>query len=209
MNSALRRKSRIVVLASGRGTNFQAIIDASESGRLSGEVVGLVSDNPNAAALERARRHGIPQVVVERKSYPSKREFECGLREAVRQFSPDLVVLAGFMRLLGRDFLDEFSEKVINIHPSLLPAFRGLDAQKQALEYGVRYTGCTVHFVDEGTDTGPIIGQRVVPVMPDDTEDTLAARILVEEHSLMVECINALLAGRVRRDGRKVIMYGG
>jgi phosphoribosylglycinamide formyltransferase-1 len=209
MNSALRRKSRIVVLASGRGTNFQAIIDASESGRLSGEVVGLVSDNPNAAALERARRHGIPQVVVERKSYPSKREFECGLREAVRQFSPDLVVLAGFMRLLGRDFLDEFSEKVINIHPSLLPAFRGLDAQKQAMEYGVRYTGCTVHFVDEGTDTGPIIGQRVVPVMPDDTEDTLAARILVEEHSLMVECINALLAGRVRRDGRKVIMYGG
>ena len=209
MNSALRRKSRIVVLASGRGTNYQAIIDASESGRLSGEVVGLVSDNPNAAALERARRHGIPQVVVERKSYPSKREFECGLREAVRQFSPDLVVLAGFMRLLGRDFLDEFSEKVINIHPSLLPAFRGLDAQKQALEYGVRYTGCTVHFVDEGTDTGPIIGQRVVPVMPDDTEDTLAARILVEEHSLMVECINALLAGRVRRDGRKVIMYGG
>jgi phosphoribosylglycinamide formyltransferase-1 len=209
MNSALRRKSRIVVLASGRGTNFQAIIDASESGRLSGEVVGLVSDNPNAAAPERARRHGIPQVVVERKSYPSKREFECGLREAVRQFSPDLVVLAGFMRLLGRDFLDEFSEKVINIHPSLLPAFRGLDAQKQALEYGVRYTGCTVHFVDEGTDTGPIIGQRVVPVMPDDTEDTLAARILVEEHSLMVECINALLAGRVRRDGRKVIMYGG
>jgi phosphoribosylglycinamide formyltransferase-1 len=209
MNSALRRKSRIVVLASGRGTNFQAIIDASESGRLSGEVVGLVSDNPNATALERARRHGIPQVVVERKSYPSKREFECGLREAVRQFSPDLVVLAGFMRLLGRDFLDEFSEKVINIHPSLLPAFRGLDAQKQAMEYGVRYTGCTVHFVDEGTDTGPIIGQRVVPVMPDDTEDTLAARILVEEHSLMVECINALLAGRVRRDGRKVIMYGG
>ncbi len=209
MNSALRRKSRIVVLASGRGTNFQAIIDASESGRLSGEVVGLVSDNPNATALERARRHGIPQVVVERKSYPSKREFECGLREAVRQFSPDLVVLAGFMRLLGRDFLDEFSEKVINIHPSLLPAFRGLDAQKQALEYGVRYTGCTVHFVDEGTDTGPIIGQRVVPVMTDDTEDTLAARILVEEHSLMVECINALLAGRVRRDGRKVIMYGG
>jgi phosphoribosylglycinamide formyltransferase-1 len=209
MNSALRRKSRIVVLASGRGTNFQAIIDASESGRLSGEVVGLVSDNPNAAALERARCHGIPQVVVERKSYPSKREFDCGLREAVRQFSPDLVVLAGFMRLLGRDFLDEFSERVINIHPSLLPAFRGLDAQKQALEYGVRYTGCTVHFVDEGTDTGPIIGQRVVPVMPDDTEDTLAARILVEEHSLMVECINAVLAGRVRRDGRKVIMYGG
>jgi phosphoribosylglycinamide formyltransferase-1 len=196
-------------LASGRGTNLQAIIDASESGRLSGEVVGLISDNPNAAALKRARRHGIPEVVVERRSYPSKRDFDRKLAEAVRQFAPDLIVLAGFMRLLGRDFLDEFPGKVINIHPSLLPSFQGLDAQKQALEYGVRYTGCTVHFVDEGTDTGPIIGQRVVPVMPDDTEDTLAARILVEEHALMVECINAVLAGRVRRDGRKVIMYGG
>lgn len=206
MNRVLPRKSRIVVLASGRGTNFQAIIDASESGRLSGEVVGLVSDNPNAAALERARRHGIPQVVVERKSSHSKREFDRCLREAVRQFAPDLAVLAGFMRLLGRDFLDEFQGKVINIHPSLLPAFRGLDAQKQALDYGVRYTGCTVHFVDEGTDTGPIIGQRVVPVMPDDTEDTLTARILVKEHALMVECINAVLTGRVRRDGRKVIV---
>jgi phosphoribosylglycinamide formyltransferase-1 len=196
-------------LASGRGTNLQAIIDASESGRLSGEVVGLISDNPNAAALKRARRHGIPEVVVERRSYPSKRDFDRKLAEAVRQFAPDLIVLAGFMRLLGRDFLDGFPGKVINIHPSLLPSFQGLDAQKQALEYGVRYTGCTVHFVDEGTDTGPIIGQRVVPVMPDDTEDTLAARILVEEHALMVECINAVLAGRVRRDGRKVIMYGG
>ena len=168
--------------------------------------MGLVSDNPNAAALERARRHGIPQVVVERKSSPSKREFARCLREAVRQFAPDLAVLAGFMRLLGRDFLDEFQGKVINIHPSLLPASRGLDAQKQALDYGVRYTGCTVHFVDEGTDTGPIIGQRVVPVMPDDTEDTLTARILVKEHALMVECINAVLTGRVRRDGRKVIV---
>jgi phosphoribosylglycinamide formyltransferase-1 len=209
MNSVPRPKSRIVVLASGRGTNFQAIIDASESGRLAGEVVGLVSDNPDSAALERARRNRIPQAVVERKSYPSKREFDCSLVEAVRQFSPDLVVLAGFMRLLARDFLDAFPGRVINIHPSLLPSFPGLDAQRQALDYGVRYTGCTVHFVDEGTDTGPIIGQRVVPVLPDDTEDTLAARILVEEHSLMVECINAVLTGRIRRNGRKVIMYGG
>lgn len=209
MDSGARRKSRIVVLASGRGTNFQAIIDAIRSGRLSGEVVGLISDNPDATVLKRAKRHGIPQVVVERKSYPSKREFDLGLAQAVGQFSPDLVVLAGFMRLLGKAFLDEFPGQVINIHPSLLPAFRGLDAQKQALEYGVRYTGCTVHFVDEGADTGPIIGQRVVPVMPDDTEDTLAARVLVEEHSLMVECINAVLASRVRRNGRKVIICGG
>ncbi|NLA07520.1 MAG: phosphoribosylglycinamide formyltransferase [Firmicutes bacterium] len=209
MDSAAHGRPRIVVLASGQGTNFQAIIDASESGRLCGEVVGLISDNPDATALRRAKGHGIPRVVVERKSYRSKREFDLGLAEAVKRFSPDLVVLAGFMRLLGKDFLDEFPEKVINIHPSLLPAFRGLDAQKQALEYGVRYTGCTVHFVDEGTDTGPIIGQRVVPVMPDDTEDTLRARILVEEHALMIECINAVLAGKIRRNGRKVIIYGG
>mgnify|MGYP001380943849 CR=1 FL=1 len=209
MDSVAHGRPRIVVLASGQGTNFQAIIDASESGRLCGEVVGLISDNPDATALRRAKGHGIPRVVVERKSYRSKREFDLGLAEAVKRFSPDLVVLAGFMRLLGKGFLDEFPEKVINIHPSLLPAFRGLDAQKQALEYGVRYTGCTVHFVDEGTDTGPIIGQRVVPVMPDDTEDTLRARILVEEHALMIECINAVLAGKIRRNGRKVIIYGG
>lgn len=209
MNSVIRPEFRIVVLASGRGTNFQAIIDASESGRLLGKVVALVSDSPDAVALERARRHGIPQVVVDRKSYASKNEFDLGLLEAVRRLSPDLVVLAGFMRLLGRSFLERFPGKVINIHPSLLPAFKGLQAQKQALDYGVKYAGCTVHFVDEGVDTGPIIGQRVVPVLPDDTEDTLAARILVEEHSLLVECINAVLSGRVRTDGRKVTIDGG
>lgn len=209
MNSVIQPEFRIVVLASGRGTNLQAIIDASESGRLLGKVVALVSDSPDAVALERARRHGIPQVVVDRKSYTSKNEFDLGLLEAVRRLSPDLVVLAGFMRLLGRSFLERFPGKVINIHPSLLPAFKGLQAQKQALDYGVKYAGCTVHFVDEGVDTGPIIGQRVVPVLPDDTEDTLAARILVEEHSLLVECINAVLSGRVRTDGRKVTIDGG
>ena len=209
MNSVIQPEFRIVVLASGRGTNLQAIIDASESGRLLGKVVALVSDSPDAVALERARRHGIPQVVVDRKSYASKNEFDLGLLEAVRRLSRDLVVLAGFMRLLGRSFLERFPGKVINIHPSLLPAFKGLQAQKQALDYGVKYAGCTVHFVDEGVDTGPIIGQRVVPVLPDDTEDTLAARILVEEHSLLVECINAVLSGRVRTDGRKVTIDGG
>ena len=209
MDSIARLKPHIVVMASGRGTNFQAIIDASKSGSLLGEVVGLICDNPNATALDRAERHGIPSVVVERKSYPSRREFERQLVSVAKRFSPDLIVLAGFMWLLGKTFLNEFPEKVINIHPSLLPAFRGLDAQRQALDYGVRYTGCTVHFVDEGTDTGPIIGQRVVPVMPDDTEDILAARILGEEHSLMIECINAVLDGKVKTDGRKVIIYGG
>ena len=160
----------------------------------------------NAAALvKRGLTYGIPQVCCERKSSPSE-EYDRCLREAVRQFAPDPGSPCRFMRLLGRDFLDEFREKSSDIHPSLLPAFRGLDAQNRLWITGSDYTGCTVHFVDEGTDTGPIIGQRVVPVMPDDTEDTLTARILVKEHALMVECINAVLTGRVRRDGRKVIV---
>lgn len=194
----------IVVLASGRGTNFQAIIDAVERGKLPAKVAGLVCDNPGASALERAARHGIPRLVVARESYPSRSEFERGLVDAVRRFAPDLVVLAGFMRVLGNTVLSAFPQRIINIHPSLLPAFRGLDAQRQALEYGVRYSGCTVHFVDGGVDTGSIISQRVVPVMPDDTVDALAARILAQEHELLVECIKAIAEGRVRRDGRRV-----
>jgi len=194
----------IVVLASGRGTNFQAIIDAAETGRLLAKVAGLVCDNPDAPALERAARHRIPRLVVTRDSYASRSEFERDLVDAVRRFAPDLVVLAGFMRVLGDTFLSAFRDRIINIHPSLLPAFRGLDAQRQALEYGVRYSGCTVHFVDGGVDTGPIIGQRVVPVLPDDTVDALSARILTQEHELLVECIKAIAEGKVHRDGRRV-----
>lgn len=197
---------RIVVMASGRGTNFQAIIDAVERGRLRAQVAGLVCDNPDAPALGRAAAHGIPAVVVTREGYPSRAEFERALVGAARGFSPDLVVLAGFMRILGKTFLEAFPGRVINIHPSLLPAFRGLEAQRQALEYGVRYSGCTVHFVDEGMDTGPILGQRVVPVMPDDTVESLAARILEQEHELLVECIEAIAEGRVRLEGRRVLV---
>ncbi len=198
----------LVVLASGRGTNFQAIVDAAERGRLSAVVAGLVSDNPEASVLERAARHRIPRAVVSREAYPSRREFERALVDAVMRFAPDLIVLAGFMRVLGDLFLSAFPGRIINIHPSLLPAFPGLDAQRQALEYGVRYSGCTVHFVDGGVDTGPIIGQRVVPVMPDDTVDVLADRILVQEHELLVECIEAMVEGRVRQEGRKTRWMG-
>lgn len=198
---------RIVVMASGRGTNFQAIIDAVETGELhAAQVAGLVCDEPDAPALKRAAAHGVPAVVVARESHPSRAAFERALAEAVGSFRPDLVVLAGFMRILGETFLGAFEGRVINIHPSLLPAFRGLDAQRQALEYGVRYSGCTVHFVDHGMDTGPIIGQRVVPVMPDDTVQSLSARILEQEHGLLVECIAAIAEGRVRLEGRRVLV---
>lgn len=208
--SASRVKSgefRIVVMASGRGTNFQAIIDAVETGQLhAAQVAGLVCDEPDAPALKRAAAHGVPAVVVARESHPSRASFERALAEAVGSFRPDLVVLAGFMRILGETFLGAFEGRVINIHPSLLPAFRGLDAQRQALEYGVRYSGCTVHFVDHGMDTGPIIGQRVVPVMPDDTVESLSARILEQEHGLLVECIAGIAEGRVRLEGRRVLL---
>ncbi|MGE5586878.1 MAG: phosphoribosylglycinamide formyltransferase [Clostridia bacterium] len=198
----------IVVMASGRGTNFQAIIDAAGRGRLQARVAGLVCDNPGALALGRAAAHGVPCAVVVREAYPSRDAFERALVCAVREFDPDLVVLAGFMRVLGRTFLEAFPGRIINIHPSLLPAFRGLEAQRQALEYGVKYSGCTVHFVDAGVDTGPIIGQRVVPVMPDDTVESLSARILEQEHELLVECIGAIAEGRVRAEGRRILVDG-
>ncbi|NLS44751.1 MAG: phosphoribosylglycinamide formyltransferase [Firmicutes bacterium] len=209
MDKEKHRKPRIVVLASGRGSNFQSIIDAGKLGKLNGEIAGLISDNPHAFVLKRADKYGIPKIVVERGAFISDEDFQSGLIGAAKQFCPDLLVLAGFMRLLGKNFLNEFKDRIINIHPSLLPAFRGLNAQKQALEYGVKYTGCTVHFIDEGMDTGSIIDQRVVPVLPGDTEEILASRILREEHVLLVECINAILGGRVKRDGRKVTIIGG
>ncbi|MCR4403223.1 MAG: phosphoribosylglycinamide formyltransferase [Firmicutes bacterium] len=195
---------RLVVMASGRGTNLQAIIDAAQRGSLKAQVAGVVCDNPGARALERAAACRIPSSVVVREAYQSRSEFEMALVGAVRRFDPELVVLAGFMRVLGETFLQAFPGRIINIHPSLLPAFRGLEAQRQALEYGVKYTGCTVHFVDAGVDTGPIIGQRAVPVLPGDTVDSLSARILEHEHELLVECIRAIAEGRVKVEGRRV-----
>lgn len=182
---------------------MQAIMDAVGTGRLDASVEVVISDVPDAPALERARARGIPAVVVRRRDYSSRAEFETALARAVEKAQPDLVVLAGFMRLLGPAFLDRFPCRVINIHPSLLPAFPGLEAQRQALEYGVKLAGCTVHYVDYGMDSGTIIDQRVVEVTPEDDVDSLSARILEQEHELLVDVIRRIGEGRCAHRGQE------
>ncbi len=195
---------KVAVLVSGRGSNLQALIDAVNSKELQVEICLVLSDKADAYALERAHRHGIPTAVVQRKGYSNKEEFQKAILEEVKSHGAELVVLAGFMRILGRTFLSSFPNRVINIHPALLPAFPGIDAQRQALDYGVKFSGCTVHFVDEGMDSGPIIAQHVVPVMDDDDRDALADRILEQEHLLIVEGVKLFSEGRLKVDGRKV-----
>lgn len=198
MSGTAIKPLRIAVLASGRGSNLQALVDAGESGRMDGKVALVVSDNPGAYALERAKEHGIPSRVIERKNFASRRDFDSAFADAVEDSGVDIVALAGFMRIISPSFLHRFPGKVINIHPSLLPAFPGLDAQKQALEYGVKITGCTVHFVDEGVDTGPIIIQSAVPVLPDDTVELLSARILQQEHIIYPKAVTMIARGEAR-----------
>jgi phosphoribosylglycinamide formyltransferase-1 len=202
---------RIGVLASGRGSNLQSILDAVASGRLAAEVRVVVSDQANAAALGRARNAGVPAMVVSPGSYRTRLDqaAEAEIVRILRAHDVELVVLAGFLRVLHAPLLEAFPQAIINIHPSLLPAFPGLDAQRQALEHGVKVTGCTVHFVDAGVDQGPIIGQRTVPVLDGDTRDSLADRILVEEHRLLVEVLDHFAAGRVERSGRQVKIAAG
>ncbi len=197
---------RIGVLASGRGSNLQALIDSAEAGKLRGDIVIVLSDVEDAKALERARRAGIEARYIDprRKGARLSKESEQEYIDALEAFSVDIIALAGFMRILRSGFVRHFEGRILNIHPSLLPSFQGLHAQKQALDYGVKYSGCTVHFVDEGVDTGPIIIQAAVPVREDDTEDTLAARILSEEHRIYAEAINLLADGRLRIEGRSV-----
>ena len=195
---------KVAVLVSGRGSNLQALIDAVNSKELQVEICLVLSDKADAYALERAHRHGIPTAVVPRKGSSNKEEFQKAILEEVKSHGAELVVLAGFMRILGRTFLSSFPNRVINIHPALLPAFPGIDAQRQALDYGVKFSGCTVHFVDEGMDSGPIIAQHVVPVMDDDDRDALADRILEQEHLLIVEGVKLFSEGRLKVDGRKV-----
>jgi phosphoribosylglycinamide formyltransferase-1 len=193
---------RLGVLASGRGSNLQALIEAIEAGSLAARLSIVISDNPHAQALARARRHGAQAVVIALEG--ERAAFEDRLVAALFAAGVDLVVLAGFMRLLGKRFLSRLPCPVMNIHPSLLPAFRGLRAQQQALDYGVKVAGCTVHFVDEGMDTGPIILQKAVPVKENDTEADLAARILAEEHQLLPAAVRLFAEGRLRLEGRKV-----
>lgn len=194
---------RLAVLASGRGSNLQAILDARSAGLLPGvEVVAVVSDVPGAPALARADAAGVEALPIDRRGYPDRQAFEADLLLALSRRGVDAVALAGFMRLLSPRFLATFPDRVVNVHPSLLPAFPGLHAVRQALAYGVRVAGCTVHLVDEGTDTGPVLLQAAVAVEPDDTEERLAERILVEEHRLLPEALRLLAAGRVVREGR-------
>ncbi|MBM6984531.1 MAG: phosphoribosylglycinamide formyltransferase [Acidaminococcaceae bacterium] len=195
---------KIGVVVSGRGSNLQSILNHIDAGELPVEVAVVVSDHQEAFALQRAAKYGIPSEVVERKDCKDKAEFEDRIADALLSHGAELVVLAGFMRILSGNFISRFPHRIMNIHPALLPSFTGLHAQGQAVAYGVKVAGCTVHFVDEGTDTGPIILQKVVPVLDDDTEDSLADRILVEEHKALPEAIKLWAEGRLTVEGRKV-----
>lgn len=203
---AEKTKIRVGVLISGNGTNLQAIIDRSERGELDAEVVCVISNRADAFGLERARKHGIAAIHLDHKSFSGRSEYDGELVRTLRKFKVELVVLAGFMRIVTPTLLDAFPNRVMNIHPALLPAFPGLDAQKQTLEYGAKVSGCTVHFVDSGTDTGPIILQSVVPVLEGDTEATLAERIHLEEHKLYPAAIQLFAEGRLKVAGRRVII---
>ncbi len=195
---------RLGVLVSGSGTNLQAIIDRIESGEISAEIACVISNKADAYALARAAKHGIPVVVHENTRFPERRSYDSATVEILRSYKVDLVILAGFMRILTDAMVNAFPNAIMNIHPALLPSFQGLHAQQQALDYGVRYSGCTVHFVDCGTDTGPIILQSVVPVEQDDTEETLSARIQKAEHQTFAAAIKLFVEGKIRVDGRKV-----
>ena len=199
---------KIGVLASGRGTNFQAIIDAIESGRIRARIQLLVTDNPEAFSIERAKKHGIEHVVMRPKDYGSRDEYFREIAAELKKRGVDLVILAGFMRIVGKPVLDAYPNRVMNIHPALLPSFPGLHGQKQANDYGVKMSGCTVHFVDEGMDTGPVIIQAAVPVQDDDTEETLSERILRLEHKIFPGAIRLFSEVRIEVDGRKVRIKG-
>jgi phosphoribosylglycinamide formyltransferase-1 len=194
------------VLISGRGSNLQAILDAIASGRLDARVRLVISNRKNAAGLARAERAGVPTRVISHRGFADRESFDAELVAALRGAEAEWVVLAGFMRILTPSFVRAFPDRVVNIHPSLLPAFPGVDAQKQALDRGVRVSGCTVHLVDEGVDAGPILTQAAVPVLAGDDRDLLAARILEQEHQLLTQTLQWIAEGRfvVQRDGDEV-----
>jgi phosphoribosylglycinamide formyltransferase 1 len=194
---------RLGILLSGRGSNFEAIADNIKAGKLSAEIAIVISNRPDAPGIESARRRGLNAVVIPSK-LRDREEHDAEVIAALKKANVDLICLAGYMRLLSAKFVQAFPGKVLNIHPSLLPAFPGLDAQKQALEYGVKVTGCTVHFVDEHLDHGPIVLQCTVPVHDDDTVETLSARILREEHLAYSEAIRRVLSGEYEVSGRVV-----
>jgi phosphoribosylglycinamide formyltransferase-1 len=195
---------KIAVFASGRGSNFQSIIDNIKNGKIPAEVKLLISDNQDAGVLKRAESENIEHLYIDPAHFETKADYEEELIGLLKNAGVELVVLAGYMRILSPLFVRHFKNKIINIHPSLLPAFKGLNAQKQAVKYGVKYSGCTVHFVDQGMDTGPIIKQAVVEVKEDDNADDLAARILKKEHKIYPEAVKLIAEGRIKIEGRKV-----
>lgn len=196
--------TNIAVLVSGRGSNLQAIIDSVENGYLKARITAVISDVENAYALERARTHGIEAVFVNPKKYASKELYEKEILKVLKTHNAELVLLAGYMRVVGHALLEAYKNRMLNIHPALLPAFPGLHAQKQAFDHGVKVAGCTVHFVDDILDGGPIILQRCVDVKEDDTAETLADRILEQEHKIYPEAVKLFVENRLRIEGRKV-----
>jgi phosphoribosylglycinamide formyltransferase-1 len=204
----MARQVPIGVLISGGGTNLQSIIDAVEAKKLDAKIELVMSNKPDAYGLVRARNHGLPVEVLEHKDFASREAYDQAVVDRLRARAVELVVLAGFMRLLSPVFVKAYSNRIMNIHPALLPSFPGLHVQKKAAEHGVRFSGCTVHFVNEECDEGPIIIQAVVPVYPDDTTDTLAARILTQEHRIYPRAIQLYAEGRLHIVGRKVLVDG-
>ena len=198
------KKFKLAVLVSGQGTNLQALIDQIEQGSLTAEIAIVVSNVKEAFALERANNHGIKTVFLDPKSHSDKKEFDRALIDLLQAEAVDLICLAGFMRILGKAFINIFASRIINIHPSLLPAFPGLHPQRQALEHGVKFSGCTVHFVDEGVDSGPIILQSVVPLYDSDDEETLSRRILEQEHLIYPRAVQLMVEDRLIVSTRKV-----
>jgi phosphoribosylglycinamide formyltransferase-1 len=194
----------LAVLVSGNGSNLQVFIDKIESGELNARIACVISNTPDAFALIRAQKHNIPGIVHENSGFKARRDYDAALVNILQGFDVELVVLAGFMRILSDVMVDAFPSAIMNIHPALLPSFPGLHAQQQALDYGVKYSGCTVHFVDCGTDTGPIILQAVVPVLQEDTEETLSSRIQAEEHRTFPEAVRHFIEGRISVKGRQV-----
>ncbi|MFY9288658.1 MAG: phosphoribosylglycinamide formyltransferase [Alphaproteobacteria bacterium] len=199
---------KIAVLISGRGSNLQALIDAEKTGHFPAHIVSVISNDPSAQGLERAKAAQIPTHVINHKDFKDRQSFEEALDEKLTKEGVQLICLAGFMRLLTPWFVDRWLDRLINIHPSLLPAFPGLDTHKKAIEYGAQFTGCTVHFVRSAMDHGPIIMQAVIPVLPDDTEEALAARVLKAEHTIYPLAVSLIAESRVNVINEKVLITG-
>ncbi|MBQ9478290.1 MAG: phosphoribosylglycinamide formyltransferase [Selenomonadaceae bacterium] len=200
----MNTKLKLGVLCSGRGTDLQSIIDAIADGKLDAQIALVLTDKPNVMALERAARAGIKNLCIDRKSFEDQLSFEAKILNELRAAEVDLVILAGFMRILSPTFVRAYKDRIMNIHPSLLPAFPGAHAHRDVLAYGVKVSGCTVHFVDEGTDSGPIILQAAVKVWEDDDEESLAARVLEQEHIIYPLAIQLYAQGRLSIEGRRV-----